>query len=321
MATFYSDLRFNINTLDFSTPLQVPHSISLLGGADFFVNLPKVQIGDVSYNVPAHDFAYQSGIKVMVSGTVSGEVLAGDDFAFDPEGILISGTTTVLATLNQGFFNIGVAGFALSAVTLNTAAQSATTDDDRSLFATIFAGNDLITTGSFDDRFDGGAGKDLFYDFNGDDTLSGGDGDDLMTAGRGADRVNGDAGKDVILGGKGDDVILGGTGADVIWAGPGTDIVTGGAGADVFLFKAGDGIATITDFKAGDQILFMGLQSGLANLQMTKVGADLWISFSNLSIQLLDTQLSDVPLTAVATGGNAALVTAADAFFAGWDYA
>ena len=65
----------------------------------------------------------------------------------------------------------------------------------------------------------GGPANEVFYGFNGNDTINGGGGNDLIVGGRG------------------------------------NDILTGGAGFDHFVFHAGDGMDTITDFSAGTREL------------------------------------------------------------------
>ena len=58
-------------------------------------------------------------------------------------------------------------------------------------------------------------------------------------------------------GGTGADNLNGGIGDDTLNGGTGNDALTGGTGNDTFVFKAGDGHDTITDFTAGgtdDQI-------------------------------------------------------------------
>lgn len=59
----------------------------------------------------------------------------------------------------------------------------------------------------------------------------------------GDDSLDGGAGDDTIRGNGGDDTIIGGTGADSL---------TGGGDDDTYIFNAGDGADTITDFNAGN---------------------------------------------------------------------
>ena len=68
----------------------------------------------------------------------------------------------------------------------------------------------------------------------GNDTLLGGDGDDQLFGEEGDDSLSGDAGDDTLTGGAGDDVLA------------------GGSGNDDFIYTAGDGADTITDFNVGN---------------------------------------------------------------------
>ena len=81
------------------------------------------------------------------------------------------------------------------------------------------------------------------------DTLSGQDGADTLNGGAGDDILYGDDGDpDVTDPGEGDDVLDGEGGDEVLDGGAGADILTGGSGADTFVFAAGHGTDTITDF-------------------------------------------------------------------------
>jgi Ca2+-binding RTX toxin-like protein len=72
-----------------------------------------------------------------------------------------------------------------------------------------------------------------------------------------ADTLGGTIGDDVISGLGGDDSINGGNGNDRLIGGAGNDLLTGGFGSDTFVFnQPGDGMDTITDFKAGPNIPF-----------------------------------------------------------------
>ncbi len=86
--------------------------------------------------------------------------------------------------------------------------------------------------------------------------ILGGDGVDRILGGGGNDSINGGNQKDSLYGGLGNDSIIGDlvadhfVGSDLISGGAGNDLLTGGAGFDRFVFHAGDGNDTITDFKA-----------------------------------------------------------------------
>ena len=104
------------------------------------------------------------------------------------------------------------------------------------------AGDDTITTGSSNDRLDGGSGDDTISSGGGDDRIAGksgndqidgGDGDDRIRGCWGDDKINGGAGNDIIRGGRGADDMDGGQGDDRLYGGWGSDTLTGGYGADV----------------------------------------------------------------------------------------
>ncbi|HEV7256527.1 MAG TPA: hypothetical protein VGN82_01975 [Bosea sp. (in: a-proteobacteria)] len=128
-------------------------------------------------------------------------------------------------------------------------------------------GDNVVTGGNGDDSFDGGAGNDTLNGGAGDDalfgglgndTLKGGSGDDLVDGSAGNDDVSGGSGDDVLLGGLGQDVLNGGSGDDVLDGGAGDDILTGGSGNDSFVFAAGFGRDTITDFAGGEDVIEFG---------------------------------------------------------------
>jgi Ca2+-binding RTX toxin-like protein len=289
-------------------------------GGSFPFALPDIPVGTATYPIPEHTYAFAVATRVDW-GSEQVQALGGDGFAYDGQGDLVGGTATALFISNAGIAAAVVLGFSLNAASCYGVTQTASTADDIALFNQIFTGNDLIALSAENDVFNAGLGRDLVIDQGGADRINAGGGNDLVQAGKGNDRVDAGLGNDVVLGGAGNDVVQGGTGADVIWAGVGSDTVAGGLGADAFLFKAGDGTAVITDFSAADdQILFMGPKSGLANLHMMQMGADLKITFSDVTVILRDTLRSEVTLADVAAGGNAALATAADAFFLNWDY-
>jgi len=80
----------------------------------------------------------------------------------------------------------------------------------------------------------------------------GAEGNDRISGGAGNDTIYGDGGNDTLNGDAGNDLIFGGTGNDSISGGTGTDTLTGGAGNDRFLYTAGSGNKTITDFNTGN---------------------------------------------------------------------
>jgi Ca2+-binding RTX toxin-like protein len=120
------------------------------------------------------------------------------------------------------------------------------------------AGNDQLGGGNGDDTLDGGSGDDLLDGGNGNDTLSGGagkdqlgggNGNDILNGGNGIDTLVGGSGADALFGGDGDDTLAGGSGEDMLEGGAGDDMLSGGVSADTFVFRAGFGHDTITDFR------------------------------------------------------------------------
>ncbi|MGJ8605509.1 MAG: Hint domain-containing protein [Marivita sp.] len=133
-------------------------------------------------------------------------------------------------------------------------------------------GDDLLDGGQDDDYLDGGegadtliggAGNDLLLGGNdgsadrldggdGNDTLSGGGGDDILLGGAGTDDLFAGTGNDQLEGGDGNDTLDGWIGNDTITGGTGDDQIIGGDGNDTFVYVAGDGIDTISDFNFGN---------------------------------------------------------------------
>ncbi len=105
----------------------------------------------------------------------------------------------------------------------------------------LIIGLDLFTPG---ETIDGGNGKDSITGSEGSDILTGGNGKDTLAGGNGRDTLDGGNGKDILIGGRGD------------------DLLTGGRGADIFVVDANSGTDTITDFRAGQDVI--GLRDGLS---------------------------------------------------------
>ena len=149
------------------------------------------------------------------------------------------------------------------------------TGDGRALSATMSttvlgpATARRLTGTADDDTLSGQAGDDVLLGNGGDDTLYGGGGGDTLYGGDDDDTLYG--------GGGNDDTLYGGGGNDVLYGDSGADSLTGGTGADTFVFTAGDGTDTITDFfpEEGDRIdlsAFAGLK-GFASLKLTADGS------------------------------------------------
>jgi hypothetical protein len=96
---------------------------------------------------------------------------------------------------------------------------------------------------------------------SGSDILTGTAGNDSIDGGNGSDILFGNAGNDTLIGGIGTDFLVGGAGNDLLNGGNGEDTLRGGLGEDIFVFAAGEGIDTITDFSLGTDKI--GLTGGL----------------------------------------------------------
>jgi Ca2+-binding RTX toxin-like protein len=126
-------------------------------------------------------------------------------------------------------------------------------------------GNDLLLTLVADgtttiagtirivDHFNGHQIEDIF-DAQGNEMvlatgLTGGNAPGIIAGGNGGETLDGKGGDDFLFGGNGNDRLIGGDGNDKL---------TGGNGQDTFVFAAGFGHDTITDFTPADRIEFDG---------------------------------------------------------------
>jgi Ca2+-binding RTX toxin-like protein len=100
-----------------------------------------------------------------------------------------------------------------------------------------------------------------------------------------------------LTGGAFDDTLTGGTGTNVLTGGAGNDTLTGGNGNDTFVFEAGFGQDTVTDFTSGVDVievrdgLFANANAALA--AATQTGSDVTIAL-NASDRII---LQNVALT------------------------
>ena len=109
-------------------------------------------------------------------------------------------------------------------------------------------GDDTLSGGADNDLAQGGTGNDSLLGGTGDDTLTGGTGNDTLLGGAGEDSLVGGDDNDVLSGGADNDTLEGGDGDDLLAGQTGDDILTGGDGFDTFVYTAGDGNDTISDF-------------------------------------------------------------------------
>ena len=181
---------------------------------------------------------------------------AGADIIYGGTGndTLIGGDWNDNAATNNGIYDIG------EEITTSTATNTMWAGTGADLLFGA-AGSDIMGGGEGDDTISGGNGNDTIYGGSSSDTIGindiikGGDGADIIFGGSGNDSIDGDSGDDNLFSGKGSDTINGGAGNDTLWGGRGDDIFTGGNGKDVFIFAAGHGDDTISDFNTTDDEL------------------------------------------------------------------
>ena len=235
------------------------------------LNLPYLGAGQVvGITATSIGLDYGGGTANLLEGT----------FNFDSTGLLTGGTFTSFKEYYAGSLGFEVSGFSIPATMLNTwsttfdvaAVSNAVFGGDDQISGSVaadvlvgFGGNDTLVGGDSGDSIDGsvgndsilgGAGADFIRGLEDNDTIDGGaDGDDV-NGNLGDDRVFGGIGADTLFGGQGSDTLAGEDGNDWLSGDLGNDAMTGGAGADRFLFRAGSGVDTVTDFSAvaGDRV-------------------------------------------------------------------
>ena len=147
------------------------------------------------------------------------------------------------------------------------------TDSVRESVARLL-GEDIGEGTEGDDTLPGTDGGDVIFARGGDDTVDGGSGEDTLDGGSGDDEVRGGSGDDEVRGGTGEDTVDGGPGNDVIQGNLDRDFLTGGPGDDTFVGTvdelAGD---VITDFAAGDRIVFADTTFGPDDMSVTFASA------------------------------------------------
>lgn len=218
---------------------------------------------------------YVSSMQMSANGMAMETV---GDFYIDPYTLDMSGTLTG-ASLGYVAGNalIGsLSGVSLYFDSLYNDTYSGLTD------ASMFAGDDTISSGSGDDYLLGYAGNDSIQGGGGNDTLDGGAGNDTMAGGVGDDTYIVDSAGDVVTeyagegvdtvmanvsyhlgahleklkltgnapaygtGNDGNNVITGNAGNNTLDGAGGNDTLKGGKGDDTYIF---DGVDTITELK------------------------------------------------------------------------
>ncbi|MGE4326775.1 MAG: calcium-binding protein [Pseudodonghicola sp.] len=123
---------------------------------------------------------------------------------------------------------------------------------------------------------------------------------DILFGGAGDDRLIGRRGADRLFGGDGDDRLSGNGNRDYLDGGAGDDILRGGGGRDTFVFATGAGHDRIADFQLGiDTIAIGDGAAGLSDLTFSQQGADVLISFADVTILVQHMTLGELQ-----DGGN-----------------
>ncbi len=123
------------------------------------------------------------------------------------------------------------------------------------------------------------------------DVINGNGGNDLLLGGEGDDTINAGAGKDVIYGGNGNDTLNGYGGDDILNGGTGNDILNGGTGNDTYLYAAGSGQDTITDYDTTTGNIDTIKMVGLLPSQITftrEIGSDGYLT-NDLVLKVIGT--------------------------------
>ena len=120
--------------------------------------------------------------------------------------------------------------------------------------------------GDGNDSLSGNESANYLSGENGDDTLNGYGGNDILNGGAGNDTLSGGYGDDVLNGEEGNDTLEGGTGHDTLDGGTGNDQLYGGGNeSDTYLFRAGHGKDTVSDYaiedKDADTLRFSGAKA------------------------------------------------------------
>jgi Ca2+-binding RTX toxin-like protein len=137
------------------------------------------------------------------------------------------------------------------------------------------SGSNLVALGNGNDAAKGGSGSDIVRGENGNDMLAGGGSND---------RIDGGNGRDTIEGGSDHGRFVHTAAATADTAGTVTfvagDILAGGKGPDTFVYKTGDGVDHITDFRVGqDKLVLHGIV--FDDLRSTTKDGDLYLGFDD----------------------------------------
>ncbi|ASP32760.1 S-layer family protein [Labrenzia sp. VG12] len=255
--------------------------------------------GDASANTILENAA--AGTQVGITATASdadGDAvsysLSDDRFSIDADG--------VVTIADHAFFDSQVE----SAIDLTVTATSSDGSESSETFS-------ISVSSDYDYEFSGGTGSGSFsasdqsYSIDGvggDDVIATGDFDDRIEGGSidGNDNISGGGGRDLLFGQAGSDVISGGSGDDVIVGGTGNDNLSGGDGSDLFMHGLGDGSDVISGGAGVAWTDVIDLGGGPGVTSAGEYGTDWTVTITNGSIETTDTDGKVLELSQDADG-------------------
>ncbi|WP_422376319.1 cadherin domain-containing protein [Roseibium sp.] len=255
--------------------------------------------GDASANTILENAA--AGTQVGITATASdanGDAVSyslnDDRFSIDADG--------VVTIADHAFFDSQVE----SAIDLTVTATSSDGSESSETFS-------VSVSSDYDSEFTGGSGSGSFsasdqsYSVDGvggDDVIATGDYDDRIEGGSidGNDNISGGGGRDLLFGQAGSDVISGGSGDDVIVGGTGNDNLSGGDGSDLFMHGLGDGSDVISGGAGVAWTDVIDLGGGPGVTSAGEYGTDWTVTITNGSIETTDTDGKVLELSQDADG-------------------
>lgn len=274
----YDDFQFEPAPTNIA-PVANADSVTTAQNTPLTIAVSTLLANDTDADNPASDLRI-TGVSDAVGGTVTlndngtANDFSDDFIVFSPDNSF-TGDASFNYTLSDGTDS------STGAVTVGVTAVDG-------LIINGGNGVDILNGDAGDDFLSGGNGADTLDGLAGNDTLIGGTGADVLNGGNGNDVLLGDdvnigaGGDDILNGGAGNDILDGGKGADILTGGAGNDVLTGGKGGDTFVFAAGEGTDTITDFVATADLI--GLSGGLDFGSLTFSGNEILLGSEVLAI-------------------------------------
>lgn len=276
----YDDFQFEAVTVPVNNaPVANTDIVTTAQNTPVTIDVSTLLANDTDVDNPASDLRI-TGVSDALGGTVTlndnGTVndFSDDFIIFSPDNSF-TGDASFNYTLSDGIdSSTGTVTVGVTPVT--------------GLIIDSGNGTDILNGNAGDDFLNGGNGADILDGLAGNDTLVGGRGADVLNGGNGDDLLLGDdlkigaGGNDILNGGAGNDILDGGKGDDILTGGAGNDLLTGGKGGDTFVFAAGEGTDTISDFKLGADVI--GLSGGLAFGSLTFSGNEILLGSEVLAI-------------------------------------